>query len=47
MIWRMRPAVVYLAVIALVAVSLAVGWVAVDWPHLCQLLQWCDGQGLL
>ncbi len=46
MIYRMRRLAVYLSVIALVAVALAVGWIASDWPHWCRALNWCDGQGL-
>jgi hypothetical protein len=38
---------VLLIVAALVAVSLAVGWIASDWPHWCRYLGWCDGRGIL
>ena len=43
----MRRVAVYLTLIALLAVALAVAWVATDWPHWCRLLQACDGRGLL
>ncbi|MGH8253412.1 MAG: hypothetical protein ACRES2_05175 [Steroidobacteraceae bacterium] len=43
----MRRLAVYLSLIALLAVSLAVAWVAADWPHCCRMLGWCTGQGLL
>jgi hypothetical protein len=43
---RMRRLAVYLSVIGLVAVAVAVGWIASDWPHWCRVLHWCDGQGL-
>jgi hypothetical protein len=43
----MRRSVVFLALIALLIVSLAVGWIATDWPHWCRMLKLCDGQGLL
>jgi hypothetical protein len=46
-IQAMRRAAVYLSVIALLAVSLGIAWVAADWPHWCRLLHWCDGRGLL
>ena len=42
----MRRPAVFLSLIALLAVSLAVAWVAADWPHWCQMLGWCKGQGL-
>jgi hypothetical protein len=38
---------VYLVVAAILAVSVAVAWIATGWPHFCRLLGWCDGQGLL
>ena len=47
MIQSMRRVAVYLSVIGLLAVALAVGWIASDWPHWCRMLHWCDGQGLL
>ena len=47
MIRSMRQAAVYLTVIFLVAVALAVAWLASDWPHWCRWLHWCDGRGLL
>jgi hypothetical protein len=47
MIQRMRRWPVYLTVIGLIAVALAVGWIASGWPHFCRMLNWCDGQGLL
>ena len=47
MIETMRRLAVYLSVIGLIAVALAVGWIASDWPHWCRMLNWCDGQGLL
>jgi hypothetical protein len=43
----MRRLAVILILIALLAVSLAVAWVACDWPHWCRWLHWCDGRGLL
>jgi len=43
----MRRLPVFLTLIALLAVSLAVAWVAADWPRWCQMLGWCDGQGLM
>jgi hypothetical protein len=47
MMQRMRQLGVILAVIGLVVVSVAVGWIASDWPHICRMLHWCDAQGLL
>jgi len=46
-IHEMRRAAVVLTVIALLAVSIGIAWVAADWPHYCRMLQWCDGRGLL
>ena len=43
----MRRVAVFLTLIALLAVALAVAWVATDWPHWCRLLHGCDGHGLL
>jgi hypothetical protein len=43
----MRRLAVFLSLIALLAVSVGVAWVATDWPHWCQMLGWCDGQGLV
>ena len=42
----MRRLTVFLSLIALLTVSLAVAWVATDWPHWCHMLGWCTGQGL-
>jgi hypothetical protein len=47
MIRNMRRLVVFLTLIALLIVSLAVGWIATDWPHWCRMLNLCDGRGLL
>jgi uncharacterized protein involved in outer membrane biogenesis len=47
MIPRMRRFIVYLTLFALLAVALALAWVATDWPHWCRQLHWCDGFGLL
>jgi hypothetical protein len=38
---RVKRLVVYVAVAAVLAVSLAAGWVAADWPDWCKRLQWC------
>jgi hypothetical protein len=38
---------VYLLVAVILALSVAIAWIATDWPHYCRLLGWCDGQGLL
>lgn len=43
----MRRVAVVLTLIALLAVSLAVAWLATDWPRWCRLLGWCDGRGML
>jgi hypothetical protein len=43
----MRRLSVFLTLVALLAFSLAVGWIASDWPHWCRSLGWCDGRGLL
>ncbi|HTP39993.1 MAG TPA: hypothetical protein VMI92_10510 [Steroidobacteraceae bacterium] len=37
----MRRTAVYLAVVAVLVVSLLAGWVAADWPRWCVDLQWC------
>jgi hypothetical protein len=47
MIRNMRRLVVFLAVIGLLIISLAVGWIATDWPHWCRMLDLCAGRGLL
>ena len=47
MIRSMRRLVVFLTLIALLGVSLAVGWIAIHWPEWCRMLHLCDGQGLL
>jgi hypothetical protein len=39
---RVRRLKVYIAVVVVLAVSLAIGWVAADWPQWCGRLQWCD-----
>jgi hypothetical protein len=36
-----RRAGVYIAVVMVLAVSIAAGWVAADWPYWCHHLQWC------
>lgn len=43
----MRRMLVYLALAAVLGLSLAIGLVAAQWPHWCRLLGWCDGRGLL
>jgi hypothetical protein len=43
----MRRLAVYLIIASVVAFSVAAAWVASDWPHVCRMLHWCDGQGLL
>jgi hypothetical protein len=47
MIRNMRRLVVFLTLIALLLVSLAMAWIAIDWPHWCRMLDLCDGRGLL
>jgi len=47
MIRNMRRLMVFLTLIALLVVSLAVGWIAIDWPQWCRMLKLCDGLGLL
>jgi hypothetical protein len=37
----MRRIGVYAALIAVVAVSVAAGVIASDWPHWCARLAWC------
>jgi hypothetical protein len=43
----MRRLAVFLALLALLAISLALAWVATGWPDWCRMLGWCDGQGLM
>jgi hypothetical protein len=43
----MRRLVVYLTLLALLAVALGAAWIATDWPHWCNAMGWCNGQGLL
>jgi len=38
---HMRRAAVYLTLIALLAVSGTIGWIAADWPQWCMRLGWC------
>jgi len=38
---HMRRAAVYLTLIALLAVSGTIGWIAADWPQWCTRLGWC------
>jgi hypothetical protein len=38
---RVKRFVVYAAVLVVLAVSLAAGWIAADWPSWCKRLQWC------
>jgi len=42
MIARMKRFAVYLTLMLLLAVSIAAGWVAADWPRWCRQAQWCD-----
>jgi hypothetical protein len=37
----MRRFAAYLSMIVVLAFSLAVGWIAADWPSWCRHLQWC------
>jgi hypothetical protein len=37
----MRRAKALLCMVVVVAFSLAVGWLAADWPSWCRRLQWC------
>jgi len=37
----MRRITAYLCMTAVLAFSLAAGWVASDWPSWCLRLQWC------
>jgi len=39
--FRMRKLGVYAVVIAVLAVAVAAGWAAADWPRLCTRLGWC------
>jgi hypothetical protein len=41
MMHAMRSLAVYLTVLILLAVSVAAGCVASDWPNWCHRLQWC------
>jgi hypothetical protein len=41
MIRRVKRVLVYVAVVVVLVVSLAAGWVAADWPQWCRRLQWC------
>lgn len=38
----MKRFAVFLTLILLLAVSIAAGWIAADWPRWCQRAQWCD-----
>ena len=44
MIPPMRRVGAYLCMTAVLAVSLAAGWIAADWPAWCRRLQWCGEQ---
>jgi hypothetical protein len=37
----MRTLIVYLAVLTVLAVSIAIGFIASDWPRWCRIAQWC------
>jgi protein-S-isoprenylcysteine O-methyltransferase Ste14 len=37
----MRSLAVYLTLLVLLAVSIAVGFIASDWPRWCRWLGWC------
>jgi hypothetical protein len=41
MIPRMRALVVYLTLLALLAISFGAGYIASDWPHWCARAHWC------
>jgi hypothetical protein len=38
----MRAVVVYLTVLLLLALSVAVGYLASDWPRVCADRHWCE-----
>jgi hypothetical protein len=41
MIVFMRRLAVYVTLLVVLAISLAIGWVLSDAPHLCQRIGWC------
>ena len=43
----MRRLAVAVSLFRLLALSLGAGWIAADWPHWCDTLGLCDGEGLL
>jgi hypothetical protein len=42
----MRSLIVYLTLMAVLAVSIGVGFIASDWPHWCRMAQWCAANWL-
>jgi hypothetical protein len=40
--FTMRVVAVYLIVLVLLAISIAAGYIAADWPHWCRMMHGCQ-----